>query len=770
MLQQALAHWGLFAALWGLLALILTFTLAVANVILLAASASPPVRVAIRLMLLLTIGGGLLLYNVAELFTGHSYSMFLQTFFLIVTIYAAYHLLDNARVYLTKLLDLLLTLGGNLLVLFFGFFVSDIGFQGLRRRPKFGIDRDWRDEQVHAIRPRPTFSDIDSERPGRYANCVLFDSNKEQILAPGRSLKSGQELWVSIDIGPLSAEDQVSEPVAFPQELLPQRDLWLDVMLCSTSFLVGTTLGELGQSTAAHGRLMLPANGERAQTESGEHYLYFLMKSPIVHAAPARLLLRPFYDAPLPPAISARARVCYYYRNSLVQSQLIDAHVGFGTDGFSIVVDYTLSTTLADLEQISEARRLSIHTNESRDGTHQIVVRGFPDVPRGASVSISDDGIGTLIESLRGELEFIVGHQFARSKRDLKDALKKLAPIGRTLRGAVARGPEVETILTEAIVDRNDVSIEVSRTANTYFAFPWSFIYEIPLEDDAIKRDQLTFCPVVEQWDGKSPLFDLDARRCPAAHGGLHDGNTLCPFGFWGYRYSVTQLGSSATVLRRIAVADRATFVVGQADDVPNTLEAHLTRLKSMLINTFNAKELLVGRTKNEIKNLLLQDLPMAYFYCHGKYPNLDTAETFLAVGKDESISPRDFNGWRLIHRVTNREVIWSRARPLIFINACHSVQIVPKTMLSFVDEFVTNAQAAGVIGTEVRVNPELAITFAEKFFTGLITDQLPVDRALHLARMMFLASGNLFGLVYTPYCPGDLRMQREVAAGAAQN
>jgi hypothetical protein len=47
----------------------------------------------------------------------------------------------------------------------------------------------------------------------------------------------------------------------------------------------------------------------------------------------------------------------------------------------------------------------------------------------------------------------------------------------------------------------------------------------------------------------------------------------------------------------------------------------------------------------------------------------------------------------------------------------------------------------------------------AEEFFSALVTDGSSVDEALRRVKGSFLSSGNLFGLVYTPYCFADVRV-----------
>jgi hypothetical protein len=103
--------------------------------------------------------------------------------------------------------------------------------------------------------------------------------------------------------------------------------------------------------------------------------------------------------------------------------------------------------------------------------------------------------------------------------------------------------------------------------------------------------------------------------------------------------------------------------------------------------------------------------------------------------------------------------VIWTEIRPLVFINACQSLEISPGTLASYVDAFVGAANSVGVMGTEVKVPQNLAMEFAEVFFRSLVAERLPLERALKAARFAFLGAGNLFGLAYSASAWAHLRV-----------
>ncbi len=165
------------------------------------------------------------------------------------------------------------------------------------------------------------------------------------------------------------------------------------------------------------------------------------------------------------------------------------------------------------------------------------------------------------------------------------------------------------------------------------------------------------------------------------------------------------------------------------------------------------------ARRKSELERLISRDLPLLYFYCHGERPAAASRETFLGIGDREWVTPPDFMGWVQDAYFSRRQRVWDQVRPLVFINACHSAELDPEALFNYVDAFVGAGNAAGVIGTEVKVAAGLAMEFAELFFAELLAPGTTVAAAIRRARMAFLARGNLFGLNYTPYCWADLSL-----------
>lgn len=596
-------------------------------------------------------------------------------------------------------------------------------------------------------------SRVESTRRARYANAALLDPTAHQPLDPQSSLGPGSITRLRLDIGPLSPESQVT-PVSpgalvppFPDAKLP-ADIKLDVMVSSTDFGVAADIEDIRKApaTIAHGRFFLPGNGSRATVPGGGNYLIFFLRAPD-HAG------------------QARCRTGYYYRNSLVQSQQLVANVG-QPGGFEIKTDFTLSDDLTDLEGFPERPRLSILTNANGDGTHQIILRKPGTMPdptaQGQTFSVREKIVGDIVTDLRAILRERAPSERRRPQAVLREDLVQLAPKGRELwRQVPGQNPHMFAALEK---DPASYVIQVTRPTTSGFVFPWAFIYDIPLN-----TDKPGICKLVTDWDGQKPLVSGSPRECPC---GPHYENVLCPFGFWGFRYSIDQLSSTKDSVFSISAPDMWDFVIAETQYGVNikALSNHVHQLRTILLKRFPSAQVREGKDKNAIRGLLGNDLPLVYFYCHGEKPYDADPNTYLGVGMNESIKATELQDW-VQTWLKQDKMIWNKIRPLVFVNACHSLEIHPETLVSYLDAFVGSARAAGVIGTEVRINQDLAMRIAEQFFDLLLVQQktvdgkprpFTVDEALHTIRLDYLAAGNLLGLLYTPYCWAELCVTRQ--------
>ena len=575
---------------------------------------------------------------------------------------------------------------------------------------------------VHARKQIPRVA----ETPPRYANVALFDVETGR-LDQAVSLQPQQTLRLQIDIGELSAVSQVTRAKPIPDKKLP-RDIYLDVMVSSTDFLL-----ESGNANVAHGRFFLPGDEGPAIAPDSGRFLNFLLRAP---AQPG----------------TAHCRMGYYFRNILVQSQQLSANVA-QPGGFKITTDFTMSRDLHAVEDFPETRRISVLTNSNNDGLHQIVFRASDaksEPPKGDTFTVKDSVLEDILLQFRAMLSERAPTTKQRSRSDLERDLRKLAPLGWQLYYQL---PGQRPYVFDALFGSpGDFVVQVLRPTSSSFSVPWALMYEIPL-----LSEPYTLCPLVSQWQESAPLAVESMRTCPH---GPHAENTLCPFGFWGFRYAIEQLAASDTPALQIRVPPSSDIVVAQTQvgvDL-KALATHVQNLRDIAARLLPVAQLREGKDKTTIRRLLGQDLPFVYFYCHGKSASAKDPNTWLVVGKRETMTAAEFIGW-IVAWSQKKIRVWNTVRPLVFVNACHSLAIYPTTLMSYVDAFVGSARAAGVIGTETRVNQTLAAKVAERFLELFLSGTHSVESALRAIRFEYLAAGNLLGLVYTPYCWGDLKI-----------
>jgi hypothetical protein len=549
---------------------------------------------------------------------------------------------------------------------------------------------------------------------------------------------------VSVSIGALDRWSAVRAPRRFPDELFA-TDVWLRVLVTSTDFAVtGDADARTSWTSRRHAAVekpfLLPADGSPARTADGVPFLEFWL-------------------AASDEVGEARARISYYFRDALVQSQLLVASVGGETGSVVVRTDYTASALLDDLGAIPDVPRVSLLVNDGPRGSHTLVLRPPtsttpPDETRAVPFTLDDSGVRSILVRLRSELSARMPRTYQRSKDDLIKDLRALAPIGRELhRLLVAQGRDV---VAELYGPPPRPILHIGRPRGVHFSAPWNYVYDIVLRSEIKERD-IPVCPLVEDWNEQSPLVAEPADVCPRTADADHRKNLLCPFGFWGVSQTIEAPASSQDTNTAIQMRPGAVIPVGETQEVDaDALSKHLSTLEGIFKTRFGQVQLKPGRSRDEIEALLAPDQPLVYFYCHGHKERANSPDTWLGVGRKEFITADDFTDW-----VTQKlpVKIWDKVRPLVVINACHSLDVLPETFLSYVDAFVGSGTAVGVIGTEAKIPQTLAMRWAETFFEALTRQEGRADKALRAANFHFLAAGNLFGLVYTAHCWAHLSL-----------
>jgi hypothetical protein len=552
---------------------------------------------------------------------------------------------------------------------------------------------------------------------------------------------------VDVGIGALRPGSDVRDPVPIPEDLLPNEDLRLDVLLSSSDLAVGRDRDDLGRTTAVEGQLLLPSDGSAAATVAGEETLRFWLALPSDHGR-------------------ARARLTYLFRNVAIQSQRIDVTAIEGTNRMAsfrveVTTDFTLSQSLgSEVEALQPRDRVTVLMNESGADEHQFTVRAVSEsgallAPPAAAAS-RGRALGERVNELREAMTNAAPKARRRRVSKLIGDLRSVAPLGWTLYASLPRA--VQDAMRAARLSSDRCVVEVVLPQGASFTLPWNLVYDIYL-DSGTPASKIPICPIVEAWDETTPLVAGEPRECPRRDDIEHAENLLCPFGFWSFRHSFEVLTSTDRPKRTLTTQAPCRVVVAQTQDNINAkeLSKHVAKLGRIFGDALCDATLVEARTKAEIRQEIEPDLPFLYFLCHGQRDN-EEAATMLGVGKRERISPADINGWIDVALARNRRV-WDDPQPLVFINACESLAITPDDIVDYLDAFVGKGHAAGVIGTEVRVDQGLAMEAAEAFFHQFLCPDVTLDAAMRRMKLDFLASGNLVGLNYTPYALADLRV-----------
>jgi hypothetical protein len=456
----------------------------------------------------------------------------------------------------------------------------------------------------------------------------------------------------------------------------------------------------------------------------------------------------------------ARLRIGIYFANNLVQSQLLTARIE-DTErsgaGHHSRTDYTLTSFLADVSFLPQ-RAFHVLTNDSPEGSHSLVIKG-----EGQGVLALQLTEGQMRSAMQAARQFLrdahieetkglFGGKNLRSLLDSNNAkdkpqfvadLKQLASLGFELWAMLFENQSKWWPLL-----RKPGTIQVSRTGGSRFVFPWAMVYDLPLEPgDPAKYQE---CRLLKEWEHAANGLDGHSRSCPFE--AEHDLNTICPFGFWGFKHVIEQPPSMPEG-RNLPLDIRVL-------SPPPRLIAGLSR-KLNAATTKNHLEHLAPVVECDslasVRTNLSPDVEIVYFYVHGKRKDLPGASepgAVLELGEGESFEPHHLVAWRSYGWP---EKHWQDVSPLVFINGCHTAEITPESLLSFVDSF-SAACAAGVIGTEIALEQRLASEVAERFFAHFRANE-GVGDAMQATRIELLRKGNLLGLAYTPYCSAALRL-----------
>jgi len=659
----------------------------------------------------------------------------------------------------------------------------------------------------------------EAARAPRVLNAGFANVEGSYVLGKREPLLAGHEYNFLVDVGPRwdKITSLVTGNAAFPEDAFPpdQEGYAVQVVLISEDLSPSLSSAEIWVPRTT-GRSFLISNGERCPRGGPAGLRVRAPEFPeesseAVRNVRGRLSL--YYENNLLQSALVKVGVARSPGAKLEEDNLIDVDYvltgGFqdmdrfakrslkqrlvtrfpeGSGGEKAIEGQREPPELTPEGQALEYRvALNLTLNGDGNGQHRILIKGHPEstpVWRPYNPSASSQ----ILKNARGELlncfcqrdddyNALPGTKGLNDKngKDYKQFTRdlfKMALLGESLYNVVfskvqlgGTGKDWDEWETEFKRTITSTSvIQVARTGPAEYVLPWALLYDYPLPN----KDRIDWCDVIKEWGRDGIRTKTPEPCCPHKDEPKHKINIICPYGFWGLRHFIEQPPSPlyksdqtneyelppgvTDEIRIKTTVNLAVAITRDTDLDQNAIIKHLQTLQRQL----------AFAPPNEADDwdkvcTMLQAPEIAYFLCHGEFDaSKPEPEPYLGVG------PRDNN---LAHRVYPNDLLsWARSpsfkrwrdqRPLIFINGCHTGDLVPDDILNFVDTFAVMG-ASGVIGTEVSVRLPLAIEIGESLLRK-IAGGAKVGEAMYQTRWELANKGNLLGLAYTPYCLNNL-------------
>lgn len=574
-----------------------------------------------------------------------------------------------------------------------------------------------------------------AEGDRRHVNLCFVWPHSRNSLPLHTCLQTGRGYEVRIDIGELSAQSIVINPRRFPADLLPptEEGSWLEIVLASDDFRLPRSSFPLFLPHHGPSWVCDCAAGSRHSCQPRQRGTYLYI--PVL--------------VPSEPGIG-RLRLTVCVDNNQIQSMLVTVEIADSERAGmtqQAVIDYTLTDSLSDVQALPSPL-LSIGLSPIAAERQSMLVRTREDGP--VIISLSELQMNAMLARGRNLLDRIQkgldGRTLRADPRRFQQDLMNLAIFGRGLFTRVVPDRATRAALGSRL--RHCGVIQVARAGNSAYLIPWALLYDMPIQDGDPSQNR--FCPVIDAWDALETSDGTLVQGCPYEAG--HATNTVCPFGFWGFRHIIEtppSMPPGRSLPTRIRTPPAPKMVVGYGK--LRQAQAHVGVLRTELAGI----ELHVHDQREElITTLRSLDLSLVYFFCHC-HPGDDhvVPGPYLEIGK-ERITPNDL-------ATDDLEPLeyWRRNSPLVFVNGCQTAGITLDSWIDFISVFA-QMYASGVIGTDIPIRETLASKVAEYFWASL-NKRCTVGESLHALRLRLLRDNNLLGLAYSAYCSAHLRLDQ---------
>ncbi len=461
---------------------------------------------------------------------------------------------------------------------------------------------------------------------------------------------------------------------------------------------------------------------------------------------------------------AVRLRCSVLAHGVLLQSRLITVHVTpephRRAKALRSVLDYDIAPSLQAASVADrETHALSILLNEA-DGTHTFYFAGGGDDPKlVGSADIGPLVIQTVVEEARGALRLAswgsdaewdgkapYAYEKPGDPDQLRTDLVRFANRGYSLYNTLletlgyAREEELCALL------RLPTFVQMAHLSDPRLILPIAMVYDRDL-DTGLDPADIKLCPgFAKALADKVELKESSCWKgdCPSA--GKDD--VVCPSGFWGFRHAIGVPPSfkgreAARRIKRSAPMSAVAAVT--TDPAFHRWPDHAKVLQDLEPKvdwtiTFDREDALLRFADSKPQ--------LVYFFCHGGVAN---GKPFLRVGSPDG--PLIFGD-----TFRTKHIDWTDPRPIVLVNGCHTTALGPEVAQPLVSGLMFNANAAGVIGTEVTIFEPLAVEFAESFLRAFDAGAM-LGWAVRDARLTLLGRGNPLGLVYIPFAAADLEL-----------
>jgi hypothetical protein len=513
-------------------------------------------------------------------------------------------------------------------------------------------------------------------------------------------------------------------------------------------------------------------------------------------------------------------RVAVYSHNALVQSLSVQAYVSADPAPATALptirrqLDWVASTDLQLLEELPTPA-FTIFSNDGPDGSHWIGVfsqdsQGRTPLISGQMRAFDNLDLTARIRDLRRCMQAVHGvDSYSYPRRDSvahsdvvafgEAALVTLAKTGYVIydhlfesADDLARDRLDAFVSALATMDDGRPNIVSVARCDAKWTLPWAGLYDKYLDVD--RHQELKLCGVFKQqmlanrWDDGQLVEITDLLDDPAACHAQADCPlrsaeaeiTVCPFGFWGFRYQIEQplqevqptgddqvpeelrgaVFSQTSMIRKPA-GTPVRIGVG-AFPFPGISE-HEEEMKALQDASQSDVKLEWKSDRPDVMELLYhnQGHHVFYFHCHG----VEGEDGFaLQVGPQHD--PQNMISAASINRQRVRWAIGDNAQPLVLLVACESAAMRPELAHGLFGKF-RRINAAGVVGSEITIGVRLGRECGRSLVAAIVAGKSAGEAFVDLRRDL-LRRFNPLGLALTVYAPATLHICDDPDGGGA--